>query len=298
MTHTSAFKSPEGEAEFMATYDALMKLWPVSYEEIEVPSRFGMTHIVASGPKDAPALVLLHGQFATLSMWSPNVADLSKDYRVYAIDVIGQPSKSIPDLDEPIRNAADFVTWLTTILNGLNLESISLGGASFGAWLALNHTVSAPERVQKLVLLSPAASFLSPVMQFNLRGMLMGLFPTRLTVNSTMGWMGFKETPGDPVAHLVLDLIYLGLKHFRIPPETARIMPSVFSDDELRRVEVPVQLLLGDREVMYDPGKALARAQALLPDFDGELVPNSSHEMCASQYQIVNARMLEFLNKN
>jgi len=184
------------------------------------------------------------------------------------------------------------------MLNGLNLDSISLGGASYGGWLALNHTVTEPERVRKLVLLSPAASFLSPVMQFNLRGMLMGLFPTRLTVNSTMGWMGFKETPGDSVARLVLDLIYLGLKHFRISPETARIMPSVFSDTELRAVHVPVQLLLGDREVMYDPVKALARAQALLPNFEGELVPNSSHEMCASQYQIVNRRVLDFLNAN
>ncbi len=61
MTHTSAFKTPEGEAAYLAAYDAAMKLWPVPYEEIEIPSRFGMTHVVTSGPKDAPPLVLLHG---------------------------------------------------------------------------------------------------------------------------------------------------------------------------------------------------------------------------------------------
>ena len=55
-----------------------------------------MTHVVVSGPKDAPPLVLLHGYWATSTMWSPNIADFSKDYRVYAIDVMGQPSKSIP----------------------------------------------------------------------------------------------------------------------------------------------------------------------------------------------------------
>jgi hypothetical protein len=42
-------------------YNAAMKLWPASYEEIEIPSRFGMTHVVGSGPKDAPPLVLLLG---------------------------------------------------------------------------------------------------------------------------------------------------------------------------------------------------------------------------------------------
>jgi hypothetical protein len=61
MSHSSAFRTPEGQAAFLAAYDAAMKLWPVPYEEIEIPSRFGMTHVVVSGPKDAPPLVLLHG---------------------------------------------------------------------------------------------------------------------------------------------------------------------------------------------------------------------------------------------
>jgi hypothetical protein len=125
MSHTSAFKTPEGEAAYLAAYDAAMKLWPVSYEEIEIPSRFGMTHVVASGPKDAPPLVLLHGYWGTLTMWALNIADFSKDYRVYAIDIMGQPSKSIPD--EPVRNAADYVAWLTAILDGVHLGRVSGG---------------------------------------------------------------------------------------------------------------------------------------------------------------------------
>jgi hypothetical protein len=79
MTHTSAFKTPEGEAAFLAAYEAIMELWPVPYEEIEILTRFGMTHVVISGPKDAPPLVLLHGQCGTLTMWATNVADWSKD---------------------------------------------------------------------------------------------------------------------------------------------------------------------------------------------------------------------------
>jgi pimeloyl-ACP methyl ester carboxylesterase len=175
MSHPpSAFKTPKGEAAYLAAYDAAMKLWPVPYEEMEIPGRFGMTHVVASGPKDAPPLVLLHGYWATLTMWTLNIADFSKDYRVYAIDVMGQPSRSIPD--EPIRNAAGYVAWLTATLDGLHLDRVSLVGMSYGAWLALNYAVAAPERVQRLALLSPAASFLPIVKQFSLRGMLMFLF--------------------------------------------------------------------------------------------------------------------------
>ena len=294
MSHPSAFKTPDGEAAFLAAYDAAMELWPVPYEEMDIPSRFGMTHVVASGPKDARPLVLLHGYMATSTMWSPNIADFSKDYRVYAVDVMGQPGKSIPR--EPIRNAADYAAWLTATLDGLHLDRICLVGMSYGGWLALNFAVAAPERVHRLVLLSPGGGFIPMAKQFSLRGMLMVFVPTRFTVNLLMGWLGFTHRPGETDARPVLELMYFGLKHFRVPPETLRVLPTLFSDDQLRAMRVPTLLLMGDHEVICDPVTALARARRLFPDVQGELVPRSSHDMCLSQHRIVDARVLEFLN--
>jgi pimeloyl-ACP methyl ester carboxylesterase len=136
MSHPSAFKTPKGEAAYLAAYDAAMKRWPVPYEEMDIPSRFGMTHVIVSGPKDAPPMVLLHGYWATSTMWAPNIADFSKDYRVYAVDVIGQPSRSIPA--EAIRDAADYAAWLTATLNALHLDSVCLVGCrSAGGWRSI-----------------------------------------------------------------------------------------------------------------------------------------------------------------
>jgi pimeloyl-ACP methyl ester carboxylesterase len=298
MTHTSAFKTPEGEAAYLTAYEDALKSWPVPYEEIEIPGRFGITHVLTCGLKDAPPLVLLHGYLVTLTMWLPNIEDFSQGYHVYAIDVMGQPSKSIPDPNEPIRDVADFLAWLSATLDGLNLECISLVGMSFGGWLALNFAMTSPERVQKLVLLSPAACFQPIVSQFGLRGMLMGFFPTRFTVNSLMGWMGFKDTPGDMATRNLLNLFYLGMKHFRLQPESMRIMPNMFSDEELSALQVPVLLLIGENEVIYNAAKALDRARQLIPNFDGALVPHCSHDMCASQYRIVDARVLDFLKEH
>jgi pimeloyl-ACP methyl ester carboxylesterase len=295
MSHASAFKTPEGEARYLAAYDAALKLWPVPYDELDIPTRFGTTHVIVSGPKDAPPLVLLHGYMATSTMWSPNMADFSKDYRVYAIDVMGQPSKSFPD--EPIRNAADYAVWLTATLDGQGLGRIFLVGMSYGAWLALNFAIAAPDRVQRLVLLSPGGGFIPMVKQFSLRGMLMVSFPTRVTVNWFMRWLGVTDRPGETDARSVLELTYLGLKHFRMPPETLRVMPTLFSDDQLRAMRVPILLLIGEHEVICDPAAALARARELFPDVQGELVPRSSHDMCFSQQRIVDARVLAFLRQ-
>ena len=181
MSQSSAFKTPGGEAAFLAAYEAAMKQWPVPYEELKVPGRFGTTHFVVCGPKDAPPLVLLHGYMATSAMWGPNVADFSRDYRVYAIDVMGQPGKSVPTV--PIRTAADYAVWLGETLDGLHLGRVRLAGQSYGAWLALNFAVAAPDSLEKLVLLSPGGGFVPMARQFSLRGMLMVRFPARIVVD-------------------------------------------------------------------------------------------------------------------
>ena len=295
MLRTSAFKTPEGEAQFLSAYDDEMKLWPVPYEQVDVRSRFGTTHVVICGPKTAPPLVLLHGYMATSVMWSPNIADFSEDYRVYAIDTMGQPSKSIPN--EPIRRAADYVEWLTMTLDALRLDRVSLVGMSYGGWLAFNFTAAWPDRVRQLVLLSPGGGFLPVTKQWSLRGVLMVMFPTRFTVHSFMHWAGFTATAGEIDTRPVLDLMYLGLKHFRIPPETLRVLPTVFLDNDLRAMHVPTLLLIGEHEVIFEASAAVARARQLIPDVEAEIVPGCRHDMCFSQHRLVDARVLGFLKK-
>src|SRR5262249_55369056 len=151
---------------------------------------FGSTHVIVSGPKDAPPLVLLHGYLATSTMWTPNIADFATGYRIHAIDVIGQPGKSIPA--DPIRSAADYVAWLTMTLDALGIGRTPLVGVSYGGWLAGTYAVARPERVDKVVLLS-AGGLLPLTKQFTIRGMLMVLLPTRFTANSCMRWLGIAD---------------------------------------------------------------------------------------------------------
>ena len=293
MRSPSAFRTPEGEAAFLAAYDAALRLWPVPYAELAISTPFGRTHVVVSGPENAPPLVLLHGYMATSAMWAPNVADFTTTHRVYAIDVMGQPSRSIPA--EPIRNPADYVAWLTATLNGLQLDRVSLVGMSFGGWLALRYAVDAPERVQQLVLLS-AGGLLPIARPFRLRGMLMVLVPTRCAVSSFMRWAGFADTPGERDARPVLELMYLGIKHFRMPTETLRVAATPLSDKELRTIHMPVLLLMGDREVICDAAQALDRARRLIPHFEGAIVAGCSHDMCFGQHRLVDARVRTFLD--
>jgi pimeloyl-ACP methyl ester carboxylesterase len=288
------FKTSSGKATFIAAYDAALQTWPIPFEELDVPTRFGTTHVIVTGPKDAPSLVLLHGYMATSVMWAPNIADFSQRYRVYAIDTMGQPGKSIPD--EPIGSAADYVAWLTATLDALHLDRVNLLGMSFGGLLALHYASAAPARVQRLALLSPGG-LLPLSTQLKLRAMLMVLLPTRFTTNSLMRWIGLRDD-GETEDRRVMELMYLGIRHFRMPMETLRIPPAPLLDEELRALRMPVLLLIGENEVVYDAASAMARARRLIPALDSELVPETRHEMCSSQFRIVDARVLDFFEKD
>ena len=60
-----AFKDDAARARYMTAYDAVLARWPVPYDDLMVPTDLGPTHVISSGPKGAPPLVLLHAALAT-----------------------------------------------------------------------------------------------------------------------------------------------------------------------------------------------------------------------------------------
>ena len=64
--------------------------------------------------------------------------------------------------------------------------------------------------------------------------------------------------------------LYLGFKHYRCQGEAN---PDIFSDDELRGLQVPTLVLIGQQEVIYDPVASIERARRLIPHIQAGLVP-------------------------
>jgi pimeloyl-ACP methyl ester carboxylesterase len=288
---SSSFKTPEGKAKYIAAYDATLSLWSVPYESLEVTTRWGHTHVITCGPKDASPLVLLHGMHLSATMWFSNVADLSRNYRIYAVDTIGSVGRSVAA--HPLKSRADLAGWLNDVLDGLGITQTHMLGHSHGGWVALNFALSASERVKRLILLSPIASLLPLVSQFWLRGIPAILFPRRSFITSFMKWM---TVEGFVVNELFVGQFVLGMKNFRPFPQI-RVFPTVFSDDELRQIKVHTLLLVGAEEVVYDPEAAVNRAQQLMRNIETEVIPNASHGLPMEQPELVNERILGFLNQ-
>jgi len=59
----------------------------------------------------------------------------------------------------------------------------------------------------------------------------------------------------------------------------------------------PTLLLIGDHEIMYEPRKAVQRARQLIPNLQAELVAGAGHMLNSDQPEIVNKRILQFLQQ-
>lgn len=285
----SVFKSPEGEAKYKAAYDAMLKQWPIPYEELNIATRFGDTHIIASGPKDAPPVALLHPSGGGATIWIRNVERLSQHYRTYAIDTISEVNKSI--LTRPIKIRQDFADWIDDLFNGLQIDRAYIVGNSFGGFVTLNIALYLPERVKKIVLISPAATFVQ-----------MWPWWLHFWIPTGMGYM----TRSDRMKLKGYEWIWNGLPVEecveRIRALTTLVgmprhgPPTVFSDEELRKIQTPVLLLIGDHEVIYKPDSAIQRATRLVRGLKAEIVPNANHIAQYTAADFVNAKIIEFFN--
>ncbi len=104
-------------------------------------------------------LLCLHGLGGTKASFLPTLAALaSPDRQVIAIDLPG-----FGDSVKPITAAYDapyFAEVVTAVLDALELERADLAGNSMGGRIAIEAGVTSPERVRRIVLLSPALAWL------------------------------------------------------------------------------------------------------------------------------------------
>jgi pimeloyl-ACP methyl ester carboxylesterase len=107
-------------------------------------------HLRDEGPKDAPAIILLHGSNADLHTWEPWVAALKTRYRVIRFDQIGHGLTGADPKGD--YSTASFVADIGEVADKLGLETFILGGNSMGGKHALAYAIAHPERLTGLVL--------------------------------------------------------------------------------------------------------------------------------------------------
>ncbi|MCE3277955.1 MAG: ybfK [Bacteroidetes bacterium] len=291
MTDSSLFKTKEGENLYLEAYAKALTLWPVKYEEVYLKTSYGKAHVVISGPERGSPLVLLHGMYASSTMWYPNIKSLNEKHRTYAIDYIAEPGKSI--LSKGIRTKEDIVKWYSEVFEKLKLDKFSIIGASRGGWIGVELANKLPKKIDKLILLSPAQTFTMVKPKTNvLKNLYFTIVPEKNRLRSTLKTMCYDV---NKLEDQFVEQYYTCMKTMRTDMDFLKMM--IYTDQELESLKLPVLVLIGDKDIINN-SKSLERAEKLIPNANTEIIKKAGHFLSIDQAEKVNEKVLSFLNKN
>ena len=287
------FRSAEARQEFLASYDRQAQKWPLVSENRLVETSQGRTFVRINGPAEAQPLVLLPGRYGTSLSWVPAIAALSASYRTYALDSIFDIGRSQPA--RPLKRLADYLGWLDELFTALGLgDQIRLMGISYGGWLAAQYALRFPERLARLVLIAPAATVLPIRLEWWARSLPGALHPRFFS--SFAFWifadLAHQSEDAPELLGAAIQDMQLALRCYQ---RELGVNPTALSDRRLASLPAPALFIVGEREKLYSPHRAVERLNRLAPQVKTAIIPGAGHDLLDVQTALVTAKVLEFL---
>lgn len=282
----SVYRSDEIRARFHDIYDQKMRDWPIPFEDRFLQTDYGTVHVIVSGRHDAPPMMLFHASGVASWSWLPNAEALGKEFRLYAVDTIGDAGKSeYASLEHVIRSREEQAALYDQIMGLLGIEGAAVVvGASEGGFIASNLAVHHPERVQRLILLGPMGY--SGAIGAVLRIMAAQYFPIGPIQDATFRW-AFSDAP-NVIAQF--DTWFRMLMSDTLP---VKVAPLPLPASERQSIAAPTLFVFGTRDnLVGDPEVA----RALVSDMPGATVAvvDAGHLMGVERPEEIDRLILDF----
>ena len=299
LTSYYPFKSIKAKEKYLKYYDNKSLQWPVPYVDKIIKTSQGETFIRISGPEDAVPLVLLQSTSATCLFWIPNIKMLSQYFKTYAIDNIYDFGRSRNT--QVLKTPNDLMKWLDELFSTLKLnKNINLMGLSYGGWLTSQYALHSPDRLNKIVIIAPAATLFDLPSEWAWRGIISAI-PHKIFMKKAMvDWLleDLVRKRDDNSRKIIDDylndaIMALNCFQFRMP-----IYPTVLSDTELQSFNIPTLFLIGENEKIYSAQEAINRLKKVAPKIRSEIIPNAGHDLTIIHADLVNHKIIEFLKEN
>ena len=224
---------------------------------------------------DGEPLLLLHGNSGSIENFVYQIPELSKHFKVIAIDSRAQGRSS--DSDKEITYAL-MASDMSELIDKLKLGIVNIAGWSDGGNIGLELAFAHPEKVKKLIA-----------------------FGANYThENGLAAPDGVVMDAKDPLIVKTSMMIqrYKGAIE-RISPNIKKKLADLtekypnFTLDQLKKIEIPVLVVAGDHDIInLDQTIALFTN---LPQSQLFIVPGASHLAPAEQPELINSMVINFL---
>ena len=231
------------------------------------PSRFIMlpsgarAHVRDRGPRDAQALVLIHGSNASLFTWEPWAKRLGDTFRIITVDLPAHGlTGAVPNRDYSEEGMVKFVGEVT---DALELQGFAIGGNSMGGRVAARFAEQHADRLTHLILVDasgfPGNGENRTSLAFRIAGMpivnrvLLHITPRSLVVDGINDAIVRKDIINEQMIDRYWDFIRMeGTRDASIARFNTRGNSAV--RDHIRDIKAPTLILWGqeDRVIRVD----------------------------------------------
>ncbi|MEU8178702.1 alpha/beta fold hydrolase [Microbispora hainanensis] len=285
----SAFASDSARDKYYVVYDRVLgELWPVPVDAIDVETRAGSVRAYRAGPAEGDPVVLLAGAGGNALAWHRYIEPLARTRPVLAVDPLGEPGRSVQT--RTLATGAEVGGWVTDVLAAVGAERAHLAGFSSGGltavWTAAEQQRGGGGRVAALTLVDPGgfAPITGRFVRWAGAGAIASMLPAALR-HRMAGVVGNGLLREDGLVRL----LRAGWSFRR-----RVLIPSAYTDEQIREVSVPVQVLLGARSTLHDAQAVAARLADIAPSWRVEIVPDTGHSLSIEAPDLVAERILAF----
>lgn len=264
----SLYTTPESKAEVLAIYQQKLDELNINYEEQDIETTYGNTHVIITGNPENPPLVLVHGSNGCAPIALEVFPNLSQKYRVFAVDVLAQPNRSAETRPNMKTNA--YGKWLNEVIARLDLYDVTLAGFSFGGLVIWKTLLANESRIKEAFLIAPAG-----IVNGNpLKAMWRMFIPMKRYMKTQKPrylekFLKALFSQRDEFALRFLSKVFLCFDMDFSPIPTIKTQ-------EARQITTPVTIVAAGQDVIFPGKKLLKRAGKIFPSLKHTLLLEQS----------------------
>lgn len=255
------YKTKETKEIIFQLYDEKLKSLNLSYEEIDVQTSFGRTRIVKTGNEEGERIILFHGIHAGAPLALEAIKDLSSKYLIFAVDTIGQATKS----EETVLNIKDdsYALWVDEFLEQLEIQEANFVGVSYGAFILQKTITFKPDRVAKCIFVVP--------------GGLVNGTPAPSFTKLSLPLIKYMITKKDDHLRKFLKAFVPEDDHFMFRLQKALLTgvkidfrrPLLLKNTDVNHFTKPVYIMVADDDIFFPGIPAVKRAKQIFANLKG-----------------------------
>lgn len=285
------YRNKKAGEQILRSYDQLLNIWGCDIKERDITTTYGTIHVIETGREDGTPLVLFHGVGDDAAqMWVYNAKRLGEHYKVYAIDTMGGPGKSVPN--ENYNKDFDDIKCIDEVLNRLAVEKAVIAGVSNGAYLVQAYTLKRPERVIKGICIAGSVAVGGKKMaMLAILKIFMpeALFPTEKNMVKLVRKLcgsHYTEFSGNPV---VMEHFRSVLKGFNNAAMGYHKVEG-FTPEEIDKIRPKITYLVGEE----DPFQKLGGRELLIENkMDAIFYKDAGHALNHELHDEINEKIIE-----